>query len=357
MRIRRGAVATGAGTLALVLLGGPLLGGRALAAAPTAVVRPGDTLSAIAARYRTTVARLAALNGLRNPDLIYPGQELVVTGASGSSSGPSGPAIRIHVVQPGENLTELAAAYGTSVAAIVATNQLSNPNWILVGQRLRIADGSHTRRAAAAPTATVVHVVRAGENLTGIARRYRTSVAALVASNHLPNASFIRIGQRLLVTVRSNATAQAGWSTVRFSAATRARMARRFPIRNLIVSEAQRAGVPVPLALAVAWQESGWQQDVTSSAGALGIMQVMPGTAVWIADAIVHTSVDIHNRRSNVRAGVALLKHYLLHYRWDKRRVLAAYYQGERAVDKYGIFPVSRAYVASILELEALFQP
>lgn len=359
MRIRRGAVATSAGTLALVLVGGPLVAGRALAATPTTIVRPGDTLSSIALRYHTTVARLAALNRLRNPDLIYPGQSLVLTslGTPGGTNGSAAAVTRIHVVRPGENLTGLAAAYGTSVAAIVIANHLSDPNRILVGQRLRIADGRAVQPASAAAFATVVHVVRVGENLTGIARHYRTSVAALVARNHLPNASFIRIGQRLLVAVRSGATAQAGWSTARFSAATQARMARRSSIRNLIVSEARRSGVPVPLALAVSWQESGWRQHVTSTAGAVGVMQVMPGTAVWIADAIIHAPVNIHNSQSNVYAGVALLKHYLHRYRWDKRRVLAAYYQGERAVDRYGIFPVSRAYIASILELEALFRP
>ena len=62
LRLRRGAVATSAGTLALVVLGGPILAGPALAAEPMVVVRPGDTLGAIAARYGTTVARLIALN-------------------------------------------------------------------------------------------------------------------------------------------------------------------------------------------------------------------------------------------------------------------------------------------------------
>ena len=57
------------------------------------------------------------------------------------------------------------------------------------------------------------------------------------------------------------------------------------------------------------------------------------------------------------RAGVTLLKHYLLRYRGDKRRVLAAYYQGQAAVDRHGIFPVSESYIASILLLEEMLQP
>ena len=78
MRVRRGVVATSAGTLALVLVGGPMMPGPALAAAPSVVVRRGDTLSAIAARFSTTVARLVAINQIANPDLILPGQVVVL---------------------------------------------------------------------------------------------------------------------------------------------------------------------------------------------------------------------------------------------------------------------------------------
>ena len=111
------------------------------------------------------------------------------------------------------------------------------------------------------------------------------------------------------------------------------------------------------LALAVAWQESGWRQRVVSYAGAVGVMQLLPSTAAWVADSMLHARVDIHGTRSNVRAGVTLLKHYLRRYRGDLRRVLAAYYQGQAAVDRHGIFPVSEPYIASILLLEETLQP
>ena len=361
MRLRRGAVATSAGTLALVVLGGPLLAGPAMATAATVVVRPGDTLAAIAERYGTTVAGLVALNRIRNPDLIFPGQVVVLTPpwatrpARGSSHAASS---FIHVVLAGENLTGLAANYGTNVAAIVGANGIANPNRILIGQRLWIpvaASASAVRpRASASPTSG--YVVRAGETLTGIARRHGTTVEALVTLNHLPRSGFIRAGQHILVPLKPTGL-QMGWSTIRFPDATRALMARRANIRNLIADEARRAEVPVPFALAVAWQESGWRQRVVSSAGAVGVMQLLPGTAEWVADSILGAPVDIHSSRSNIRAGVALLKHYLLRYRGDRWRVLAAYYQGQRAVDHHGIFPVSRPYIASVLLLEELLQP
>jgi len=361
MRLRRGAVASSAGTLALVVLGGPMLAGPALAAGPTVVVRPGDTLGAIAARYGTTIARLVGLNRIRDPDLILPGQVVAlvpptIARIASSSSRPG--SVVFHIVRSGDNLTGLAARYGTNVAAIVTANQLANPNRIVIGQQLSIpvADAVSIGQPRAGASQTSSYVVRAGETLTGIARRHGTTVEVLLRLNHLPQSGLIWIGERILVPARGSAT-QTGWSTARLPAATRALMARRTANRDLIVDEARRAGVPVPLALAVAWQESGWRQRVVSSAGAVGVMQLLPSTSEWVATTMLHARVDIHRPRSNVRAGVALLKHYLLRYRGDRRRALAAYYQGQRALDRDGIFPVSRPYIASILLLEELLQP
>ncbi len=54
-------------------------------------------------------------------------------------------------------------------------------------------------------------------------------------------------------------------------------------MRRVVVRIARQHGVDPHLALAVAWQESGWQQRRISSAGAIGVMQVLPGTARWMA--------------------------------------------------------------------------
>jgi soluble lytic murein transglycosylase-like protein len=134
-------------------------------------------------------------------------------------------------------------------------------------------------------------------------------------------------------------------------------MARRTAVRNLIIAEARRAGVPVRFALAVAWQESGWRQSVVSNAGAVGVMQLLPSTADWIGEAMLHATVNVWNRRQNVRAGVTLLKHYLLRYKGNRRFALAAYYQGQRSADRHGVLPVSHPYVASVLLLEELLEP
>jgi soluble lytic murein transglycosylase-like protein len=125
--------------------------------------------------------------------------------------------------------------------------------------------------------------------------------------------------------------------------------------RPINVEEAATFGVPASLALAVAWQESGWQQSVVSRAGAVGIMQLMPATAAWVGEAMLGAPVDMYDTRQNVRAGVQLLAYYLTRYGGNHELVLAAYYQGQRALDLHGIYPVSRPYIASILALESFF--
>jgi LysM repeat protein len=99
-------------------------------------VQPGDTLTRIAARFGTTVEALAEANHLVNPNLIYVGQVLLIP-ASTASPSPSG---RVHAVQPGETLYRIALRYGTTVERLMALNGLRNPHRIFVGQLLRIPE-------------------------------------------------------------------------------------------------------------------------------------------------------------------------------------------------------------------------
>jgi LysM repeat protein len=102
----------------------------------TYVVQRGDTLFAIARRYGTTVSAIARLNGLVNPSYIYVGQRLRIPGGA-----PLPPPVKCgvwYVVRPGDTVSALALRYGTTVWAIVSANGLPNANRIYVGQRLRI---------------------------------------------------------------------------------------------------------------------------------------------------------------------------------------------------------------------------
>lgn len=100
-------------------------------ATTTYTVKRGDTLSSIAAKFKTTWQNLANLNGLRNANLIYPGQRLKVLSGQ--------PASKVYrVVQKGDTLSNIAARYGTTWQAIAKLNNLRNPNIIHPGQKLRV---------------------------------------------------------------------------------------------------------------------------------------------------------------------------------------------------------------------------
>lgn len=93
----------------------------------THVVQYGETLSSIAYQYGTDYQTLAALNGLANPNLIYPGQVLKVNGSATSN---------VYTVKYGDNLSSIAAKLGTTYQALAALNGLANPNLIYPGQTL-----------------------------------------------------------------------------------------------------------------------------------------------------------------------------------------------------------------------------
>jgi LysM repeat protein len=338
------------------------------------VVRSGDTLTAIARRHDLTISRLVELNGLSDPSRIYAGQRLRLEPApKPAASAPAAqdaaaePASkeRVHTVRAGEHLTRISRTYGVTIAEIVAANDLADPSRIFAGQRLTIpgvaAAPAKPKPAAAAPAPAPaskarVHAVRAGEHLTGIARAYGVTIAAIAQANDLADPSRIFVGQRLTIPgVPAPSSAAKASASSAMPASMAALVAERDAIRRVIVEEARRFDVPPAFALAVAWQESGWQQGVTSWAGAVGVMQLLPATGEWVGEAMLGKPVDLADPRQNVRAGVRLLAHYLDRYDGNRDLVLAAYYQGQTAADRHGVFRVSRPYIASIKVLERLF--
>lgn len=331
------------------------------------VVRQGDTLSEIALRHGLSVAQLMSLNALTDPNRIYPGQRLRLA-ASPQAQSPSSTGVAltstVHLVRAGEHLTGIAHRYGTTISAIVKANGIKDPSYIRVGQRLTIpvASAPASPAAPAAPpvaalvAASVVHVVVPGETLTSIAHHYGTTIDAIVSANGINDASYVRVGLRLTVPgTSSGAMASSGVAGAGMPARLAGLVATRAPIGEIVAAEAQAQGVPVAFALAVAWQESGWQAGVVSSAGAIGVMQLTRPTADWVARTMLHEKIRLTDAHSNVRAGICLLKHYLARYAGDRALVLAAYYQGQTAADRHGVYPMTRSYVGSILALEQYF--
>lgn len=99
----------------------------------TYLVRRGDTLWGIAEMYRTSVARLAAMNHISDPNLIYPGEILQV-----SASGSTGDVGRTYVVRYGDTLSGIALRFGTTVSQLAAANGIADPNLIYAGEVLTV---------------------------------------------------------------------------------------------------------------------------------------------------------------------------------------------------------------------------
>jgi LysM repeat protein len=350
IRPRRLTIAAAGIAVSLAGIGIPTLGDRVVANDRVVTVRPGQTLSGIALVEGVSVAQLIDLNDLVDPNRIFAGQRLVV--ARDAKPAAKAPTTITHRVAAGETLSGIAVRYGTSVAAIARANGIADPSYVRAGQVLAIpgAAASGAGSSAPAPAPAITHRVAAGETLSGIAVRYGTSVAAIARANGIADPSYVRAGQVLAIP---GAAASASGS--RMPATMAGLVSQRRAVGRIIEQEARRQGVPVALAEAVAWQESGWQAGVVSYAGAIGVMQLTPATADWVGSTMLGRRVNLWDASSNVEAGVTLLGHYLHRYGGSRSLALAAYYQGQTAADRHGVYAVTRPYIASILELEAIF--
>ena len=180
------------------------------------VVKRKETLSSIARRYGLSVTELAGFNpGLDRTTGLKAGAEIRIPGIAAlrryAASDKAGAASNgIHIVRIGETLGGIAQRNRMSVAQLRAANNLSG-NMIRVGQRLRVPGGtaapaaSKSRRVTAsspAPAkkgkaAATTHVVRRGDTLSELARRYGVSVRSIMSANGLRSAQSLRAGARL----------------------------------------------------------------------------------------------------------------------------------------------------------------
>ncbi len=174
----------------------------------------GDTLWKLARRLSTTVSRLAERNDLEDPDRIVVGQELEVPGGTDLSGArtigdvePGTPEEtgsdergsderEVHVVAPGETLSEIAARHGVSVEDLAAANGITDRDTVWVGSRLWVTAEAP---ALPEPSAQARYRVRRGDTLSGIAARVDTSVAELVEANGLADPDRVVAGTVLSV--------------------------------------------------------------------------------------------------------------------------------------------------------------
>jgi soluble lytic murein transglycosylase-like protein len=122
-----------------------------------------------------------------------------------------------------------------------------------------------------------------------------------------------------------------------------------------IQSVASQYGVSPSLASAIAWQESGFNNGMVSSANARGVMQVMPGTWDFVETNLAGRKLDAGSATDNVRAGVLYLQHLLQQTGGDESAAIAGYYQGLGSVRSRGLFDDTQKYVANVQALRSRF--
>jgi hypothetical protein len=206
----------------------------------------------------------------------------------------------------------------------------------IVGKRTRAALLGGGAARPVARRAGRRHVVRAGETLGAIAARAGTTVAALARRNNLDPRRLLLIGTRLIVP--EGGASVSGASVPR--SAVEASLSRW----------AAHYGVSLDLVRALSWQESGFQNHVRSSAGAVGPLQVIPATRAFVEQFLIGQSVP-RTMDGNVRLGVAYLHHLLHRFGMDARLALAAYYSGPAAVIRGRPSAETRHFVDNVLAL------
>lgn len=269
----------------------------------------GDTVSRIAARLGTSVQAIVAANGLDSRAFIRIGQTLTVPGSATAAAAPAPAAAApaqaagsiAYTVRSGDTVTGIAAAKGTTVAAIVAANGLDSRARIRIGQTLTVP----VPVAAPAPAAV-------GSTFAG--RTYSDAVVAAANAN--------------LATLRASGVPSKATMQAKIAATARA------------------MGVDPALAQAVAFQESGFNHAVVSPANAIGTMQVIPSSGSWASD-LVGRQLNLVDPDDNVTAGVAILR-ALVSNAPDLPTAIAGYYQGATSVQRNGMFADTRRYVANV---------
>jgi len=276
-----------------------------------------------------------------------------------------------HTVAPGETLWQLAAMNNMTTRSFAAANGLSPDAQIVSGSTIKIPSVAEAAGAlAAAPAAAAPAVaatgapepmggytVRPGDSLSAIAVTARVPMSAIASMNGLDPNGVLLAGTVIKLPTGSPAPAGASQPA---PATTSVPQAAPYASSGRVTSGdiaavASRNGVPASLASAIAWQESGFNNGMVSSANARGVMQVMPGTWSWVQANLAKRQLNPSLPIDNVGAGVLYLGHLLNETGGDPALAAAGYYQGLSSVRSIGMLPETKQYVANVLALRSRF--
>jgi soluble lytic murein transglycosylase-like protein len=299
-----------------IVIAGLLITAAPAGAAVSITVQPGDTLWSIAARNNLTTRTVAAFNGL-------PENGNVALGST----------IRVPTVVEGA-----AALQGAGVAPAAAP-------------------AAAAPAAAGAPQPQGGYEVRPGDTLSGLAATARVPLSSIAAMNGLDPHGVLLAGTVIKLPTGSPTPVRA---------AQPAPAARVVPQANPAPTPARLGagdvqnvaglyGVSPSLAAAIAWQESGFNNSMVSSANARGVMQVMPGTWSWVQQNLAQRRLDPNSATDNVHAGVLYLRQLLRQTGGNESAAIAAYYQGLGSVQSRGMLPETQRYVANVQALRGRF--
>lgn len=270
----------------------------------TYTVRHGDTLSHIAVRTGVSLSTLMNANDLSRDAVIRPGQKITLSGSgsSSSSTSPGGSSTTTYTIQRGDTLSGIAARHGIGLSTLLTANDLSRTSAIHPGQQITVSGSSGSSSSGQLVPSTFLHYSYPSDVVASANENKRTLLDSPVPS--------------------------------------------RAQMRTIIADTARSMGVDPSLALAHAMAESSLNHTSVSPANAIGAMQIIPESGDW-ASLLVGRQLNLLDPRDNATAGVAIIRQ---HQRTSSSQDLgiAAYYQGAAGVQRDGMYPDTRDYVAKV---------
>ncbi|MEP6661729.1 MAG: LysM peptidoglycan-binding domain-containing protein [Acidimicrobiales bacterium] len=242
-----------------------------------------------------------------------------------------------YTVVKGDTLEKIAKRTGTTVADLVARNKLRDPNHLGIGAVLDVPAPPPATPALPKP---ILYTVKSGDTALRLAKRFSVTVKDLSAVNQLKNANSIRIG---LVLLMPTPALPAG-VTVKYPLEL-LNHPERLALLPAFDAAAKEFGVPPDLLKSTAWIESSWVDNALSSTGAIGIGQLLPETAVWLANEMMgEPKLDPLKAVDNIRMSARFIRWLLDKTGGNETLAMQGYYQGLRSVQDNGASPVAVAY-------------